>query len=203
MRLQRFKARLVLAISGLLVLGAFATATPASATPSRTAATLRGTTAVTTAPGIAAALLKGGVVPLPTPGTGFGLGLFGGLNVTYRFPITGGNPNLAGPSGDILHSGGIDFVARGKQLEIGRFDIDLAAGKIYADEVNFAAGRIPVLDLDLSGLKVSTPAGSTVLSGISVKLDPAAAGALNSTFGLALPTDGSLVFGSAVVTLRG
>ena len=127
----------------------------------------------------------------------------GGLDVTYRFPITGGNPNLAGPSGDIFHSGGIDFVGRGKHLEIGKFDIDLAAGKIFADQVNFASGRIAVLDLDLSGLKVTSPHGSTVLSGISVKLDPAAAGALNSTFGLALPADGSLVFGSAVVTLKG
>ncbi len=203
MRLHRIKARVVVALSGLLLLATVAAAAPASANPSSTTASLRGTTTVTTAPGIAAALLKGGVLPLPVPGTGFGLGLLGGLSATYRFPITGGDPNLTGPSGDILHSGGIYFLGRGKQLEIGKFDIDLAAGKIYATQVNFAAGRIPVLDLDLTGLKVTTPAGSTVLSGISVKLDPAAAGALNSTFGLALPTDGSLVFGSAMVSLRG
>jgi hypothetical protein len=203
MTLHRIKARVVIAVSGMLLLGAVATATPAAAAPRPSSAALRGTTSVTTAPGIALALIKGGVLPLPVPSTGFGLGFSGGLTATYRFPITGGDPNLAGPSGDILHSGGIDFVSLGKHLEIGKFDIDLAAGKIYADQVNFKPARIPVLDLNLSGLKVATPAGSTVLSGISVKLDPAAAGALNSTFGLALPTDGSLVFGSAVVTLKG
>ncbi len=203
MRLHAIKARLLFMLSGLLLVGMLATAGPASATAPRATATLHGTTSVTTAPGIATALLKGGVLPFPAPGTGFGISERGGLNVTYRFPITGGNPDLAGPSGDILHSGGIDFIGRGKHLEIGQFDIDLAAGTIYADQVNFAPGRIPVLDLDLSGLKVTSPGGSTVLSGISVKLDPAAAGALNSTFGLALPTDGSLVFGTAVVTLKG
>ncbi len=201
MRLHTITARLVLPLSGLLLVGAIATAVPASATVTGKPA-LRGSTSVTTAPGIATALLRGGVLPLPTRGTGFSIGLRGGVNVTYRFAITGGNPNLAAPSGDILHSGGIDFVGRGRHLEIGRFDIDLAAGKIYADQVNYAAGRIAVLDLDLSHLKVTRPHGSTVLSGISVKLDPAAAGALNGTFGLALPADGSLVFGSAVVRLN-
>ena len=112
------------------------------------------------------------------------------------------NPDLAGPSGDILHSGGIYFTSLSKHLEIGRFDIDLAAGKIYATEINFKPGRIAVLDLDLSKLTVGSRNGATVLSGIILRLDPAAAGALNATVGLALPTNGSLTFGTAVVTLR-
>ena len=58
-----------------------------------------------------------------------------------------------------------------------------------------------MLDLDLSGLQVKTTRHRTVLTGITVKLDPAAAGALNATFGLALPTDGSLVFGTARVAI--
>ena len=170
---------------------------------SHNAAGLRGVTQVTTAPGIAATLLKAKIVPLPVPSTSFGLVLSGGLAVRYGFPIVGGDPDLSGPSGDILHSGGIDFVStRGKHLEIGRFDISLDDGVIYATQVNFAPGRIPVLDLDLSGLRVSTSRGATVLSGITLRLDPAAAGALNATFGIALPTDGSLVFGSARLTLR-
>ena len=83
------------------------------------------------------------------------------------------------------------------------FDIDLAAGKVFATQINGAAGRVAILDLDLSKLVVKSEFGATVLTNITVRLDPAAAGALNSTFGLALPTDGSLVFGSAVVTLKG
>ena len=37
---------------------------------------------------------------------------------------------------------------------------------------------------------------------IRVNLDPDGAAALNRTFGVALPTDGSLQFGTATVTLR-
>jgi hypothetical protein len=179
------------------------TAGPAAASPAKVAA-LSGTTSVTTAPGIASTLIRAGVIPLPVPGTSFRLGYQRGLDVTYGFRIVGGNPDLAGPSGDILHSGGIYFTSlRGKHLEIGKFDIDLAAGKIFATEVNFAKSRIAVLDLGLKNLKVTKKGNSTVLSGITLKLDPAAAGALNATFGIKLPTDGSLTFGSAVVTLRG
>ena len=38
-----------------------------------------------------------------------------------------------------------------------------------------SGGRIPVLDLDLSKLTVGSRNGSTVLSGIGLSLDPAAA----------------------------
>ena len=195
---------IVLALMSSVFALVVSTAGPAAATPAPAkAATLSGVTSVTTAPGIAATLIGAGVVPLPVPGTSFRPGYNRGLDVTYGFRITGGHPDLAGPSGDILHSGGIYFSSlRGKHLEIGRFDIDLAAGKIFATEVNFAAARIPVLDLRLANLKVATKGPTTVLSGISLKLDPVAAGALNATFGIALPTDGSLTFGSAVVTLR-
>ena len=180
-----------------------ASAAPVTSSVSH-AVTLAGTTSVTTAPGIAGTLVRAGVIPLPVPGTSFRPGYNRGLNVTYGFRIVGGNPDLAGPSGDILHSGGTYFSSlRGKHLEIGKFDIDLAAGKIFATEVNFASTRIPVFDLVLTNLKVTTKAGSTVLSGIFLRLDPVAAGALNATFGINLPTDGSLTFGSAVVTLRG
>ncbi|GAB3492924.1 hypothetical protein GCM10027572_19620 [Flexivirga lutea] len=163
-----------------------------------------GQTSVTTAPGIALTLIRSGVLPLPVlPRTGFGLSFsHGSLAATYRFPITGGDPDLAGPSGDIHHDGGIYFAGRRSHLEIGRFDIDLSAGKIFADQVDFRGAHLPVLDLDLSGLKVDQHEGRTVLSGIGLKLDPAAANALNSTFDLGLPTDGSLLFGTGQVTLK-
>ena len=194
---------IVLALMSSVLALVVSTAGPAAAAPARTA-TLGGITSVTTAPGIAGTLIGAGVLPLPVPGTSFHPGYHHGLDVTYGFRITGGNPDLAGPSGDIRHSGGIYFTSlRGKHLEIGKFDIDLAAGKIFATEVNFAKARIPVLDLGLADLKVSAKGKTTRLSGISLKLDPAAAGALNATFGIKLPTDGSLTFGSAVVALRG
>src|SRR4051794_574071 len=187
------------AVLGLALALPLAVSGPASAT---TSTRLHGLTTVTTAPGIAKALLGAGVAPLPVkPGTKFGVARVHPLKVSYGFPVTGGNPDLSGPSGDIFHSGGISFVSRTAKLEIGKFDIDLAAGKVFATEINHAPGRIAVLDLDLSGLQVKTTASRTVLTGITVKLDPAAAGALNATFGLALPTDGSLVFGTARVAI--
>ena len=210
--MRRLGARLVLVMLGLAVAALVGSAAPASAAPASATPTVAvpsnrsaslGTTAVTTAPGIAGTLIRSGILPLPAPGTGFGLGFSGGLSATYRFPITGSTANLAGPSGDILHSGGIYFVGLRGRLEIGRFDISLADGTIYATQVNFAPARIPVLTLDLTNLKVSTTRGATVLSGISLKLTKAAADAINATFKVSLPDDGSLVFGSAVVTLRG
>ena len=183
---------------------ASATTRPASKHSAHSASSTRlhGLTTVTTAPGIAKALLGAGVAPLPVkPGTKFKVARVHPLKVSYGFPVTGGNPDLTGPSGDIFHSGGITFRSRTAKLEIGKFDIDLAAGKVFATEINHAPGRIAVLDLDLSGLQVKTTATRTVLTGITVRLDSAAAGALNATFGLALPTDGSLVFGTARVAI--
>lgn len=200
------------AVLGLGLIGTLAAAPASAATTHRSGADavaalakhhdLSGTTTVTTASGIAATLIKAGIAPLPTIGASSKVASTHPLEVAYTFPITGGDPDLTGPSGDVYHSGGIKFVSKTARLEIGRFDIDLAAGKIYTRAVNFAPGRIPVLDLDLSQLVVHSYAHRTVLSGIILKLDPAAAGALNSTFGLALPTDGSLVFGHARVVIK-
>jgi hypothetical protein len=195
------KTKLVLGVTGVALAGLVAAAAPAAAT-SHTSSTLRGTTAVTTAPGIATTLLGQGVLPLPLPGTGIRIGFSGGLTVTYRFPITSGNADLASLSGDIFHSGGINFVSFRAHLSIADFDINLPTAKVYATKVNGAAARVPILDLNISGLKVTSVRDATVLSGIKLYLDPAAAGAVNSTFHLSLPTDGSLLFGTATVTLR-
>ena len=78
------------------------------------------------------------------------------LNATYTFPIYRGNPDLSGPSGDILHPGGIYFLGARGHLSIRNFDIDLAAGKVFADRVNGAKAHVAILDLDLSGLHVAS-----------------------------------------------
>jgi hypothetical protein len=201
MSLRAVRTKVIVGLSGVAVAGLVATAAPADAAASATTS-LRGTTAVTTAPGLATTLIGKGVLPLPLPGTGVRLGFSGGLNVTYSFPITGGNPSLSPLGGDIRHAGGIYFVSLRHRLAIGNFDIDLAAGKVFATKVNFADARVPILDLNLDGLQVSTKNGATVLSGVKLYLDPVAAGVLNSTFHLGLPTDGSLLFGTVLVTLR-
>ncbi len=205
MRHVRKRTAAVVATLGLMLAGLGGLVAPgASAAPQQTThrgSGLSGTTAVTTAPGIAGTLVKSGVIPLPVPPASVRLGYDHGINLTYGFPITGGNPDLDHGTGHILHAGGVNFLGlRGGKLEIGKFDIDLAAGKVFAREVNFEANRIPVFDLDLSKLQVTTRHGTTVLSGIGLDLDPVAADALNTTFGLGLPDDGSLLFGTARVT---
>lgn len=201
MRTITARSKIFLLLCGL-ILAAFISSPSASATGRSHPAKLSGRTTVTTAPGIATTLIKAGVVPLPAPGTRFGIGYRHGLTVSYGFPITGGNPDLAASTGDILHSGGITFISYKNRLQVSNFDIDLAAGKVFATKVNGQPARVALLDLNLSGLKVSTRHDNTVLSGITVNLDPAGAGALNATFGLKLPTDGSLAFGTAIVSLH-
>lgn len=190
----------------LLALLGFAMAPAASAAPrtaSATTAKTLGTTTVTTAPGVAEALLKSGIVPLPAPGTTFGVKYRNGVLVSYGFPITGSTADLTAGTGDITHSGGIVFVGKGKTLAVQDFDIDLAAGKVFATTVNGAAARVPLLDLDLAKVRVGMVGTTTVVSGVGLELDPVAAGVLNSTFGSTLPTDGSLVFGTATIRIRG
>ncbi len=198
------RSKILLAVSAVTMAGLVASAAPAAAAPSGVLPALRGATSVTTAPGIVTALVSKGVLPLPvTPTTGFALGSSGGQPVaTYRFPIYRGNPDLSGPSGDILHLGGIYFLgARGKHLSIRNFDIDLVAGKVFANRVNGAKAHVAILDLDLSGLKVVQKDGATILNGIKVNLDADAATALNATFsGLNLPA--GLAFGTAQVVIK-
>ena len=206
MKRRSIRSTFLLLVSTTALAGLVATAAPSTAAPSTAARTvlpaLQGSTSVTTAPGIVSALLGKGVLPLPVePYTGFRVGLSGGLNATYTFPIYRGNPDLTGPSGDILHTGGIYFLgAHGEHLSIRNFDIDLTAGKVFANRVNGAVAHVAILDLDLSGLKVTTKDGATVLTGIKVSLDAQAAGALDATFtNLDLPA--GLAFGTASVSL--
>ncbi len=201
--LRGVKSKVIIAVSTAALAGLVATAAPAAATP-QTARTNLGNTTVTTAPGVATALLGKGVLPLPIlPRTGFSLGFNRGLTVSYRFPITALNgvaPDLS--AGDILHAGGIDFVSFGGHLAVSDFDISLADGKVYATKANGASARVPVLDLVPSTLKV-TQTSKTLVVRVDVTLDPVAANALNA----AIPNRGldklaGAAFGTAVVTVN-
>ena len=78
-----------------------------------------GATAVTTAPGIAPALLKNGIVPLATaPGTESVVLPKSGPAVRFAFPVTGGSASLSPLGGKIYHAGGIFFanVTNGKTV---------------------------------------------------------------------------------------
>lgn len=191
------------AVTAASLAGGAALAAPADAvTPAHTDSGLHGYTEVVTAPGIASTLVGAGVVPLPVKTTRYGVSGSGAdAQATYRFAIRGGNPNLSVPKGDIYHRGGIDFASVSAQLAVTGFDINLKAGKIYATSVGYKHAKVALLDLDLSGAQITKHNGRTTIADVGLKLDPVAAGVLNQTFGLDLPTDGSLVFGTGTVVV--
>jgi hypothetical protein len=199
----------VIAIGGL-VTGSAATAASAAASQrggaqAAAAVHLRGgATAVTTAPGIAPALLKNGIVPLATwPGTQSVLLAKSGPAARFTFPVTGGRVTLSPLGGKVRHAGGILFlnVTNGKTIEVSRFTIDLS----HADLTGIVNGnpkvRVPLFRLDLSHAKLAAGKHVITARGIGLRLTRAAATALNAALGTRLFSAG-LNLGTAQTLLR-
>jgi hypothetical protein len=197
------------AVSGLLLGGAAGAASAAttSARPQCPTSAVRlsgGQTSVTTAPGIAAALLSHGIVPLATlPGTEGASASKSGIAVTFSFPVTGGRVNLKQLTGTIGHSGGIVFIApaTGKQIAVSNFVINLKARVLTAIVNGNPKARVPLLSLGLGGAKVVASRHAVRVSGIVARLTKTAAGALDATFGTSLFTPG-LELGTARTLVR-
>jgi len=169
------------------------------------AAHLRGgATAVTTAPGIASALLKNGIVPLATsPGKESVLFTKSGPAVRFTFPVTGGSVTLSPLAGKIRHAGGILFanLTNGKNIEVSRFTIDLAHAKLTGIVNGDPKARVPLFRLDLSHAKLAAGKHIATARGIGVKLTSPAAKALNAALGTKLFSAG-LKLGTASTLLR-
>src|ERR1700753_1048423 len=106
MRMIKRVALAVAAAGGILggaagpALASTTSAHPACSTPATHLT--GGHTTLTTAPGIAAALLSHGIVPLATlPGTEGVSTPKSGVAVTFAFPVTGGSVNLKKLTGTI------------------------------------------------------------------------------------------------------
>src|SRR5689334_15357590 len=196
------------AITGLLA-GSAATASAATSQPPRAQAAaavhLRGgATAVTTAPGIAAALLKNGIVPLATwPGSQSVQVGQSGPAVRFAFPVTGGRVSLSPLGGQVYHRGGILFVnaKNGKQVKVSRFTIDLGHADLTGIVNGNPKARVPLFRLDLSHAKLTAGKHIATARGIGVKLTGAAAKALNAALGTKL-FSGGLKLGTASTLLR-
>jgi hypothetical protein len=199
----------VIASAGL-VTGSAATAASAAASQgagAQAAAAVHlqgGVTAVTTAPGIAPALLKNGIVPLATwPGTQSVLSARSGPAARFAFPVTGGRVTLSPLGGKVRHAGGILFlnVTNGKTIEVSRFTIDLS----HADLTGIVNGnpkvRVPLFRLDLSHAKLAAGKHVITARGIGLRLTRAAATALNAALGTKLFSAG-LNLGTASTLLR-
>ena len=208
MRGIRYLAAAV-AITGLLTGSAVTAASAATSqgTAARAAAGVHlrgGTTAVTTAPGVASALLRNGIVPRAIwPGSERVLYGKTGPAVRFAFPVTGGLVTLSPLGGNIYHRGGILFRngKNGKTIEVSRFTIDLTHGDLTGIVNGNPAARVPLFRLGLSHAKVAVGRHLVTARGIVLTLTSVAVKALNSALGTKLFSAG-LELGTARTVLR-
>ena len=202
------KLAVAAATAGLLVGAAAGAASAATAgsQPTRAAAVrlTGGQTSVTTAPGIAGALLKNDIVPIATlPGTEGASSNRGGVYVQFGFPVTGGSVNLSKLTGTIDHRGGILFIdpATGKQIAVSNFIINVGQGDLTAIVNGNPKARVPLLSLGLDHAKITVSRHAVKITGIVVRFTKVAAAALDATFGTTLFT-GGLELGTASTLIR-
>jgi hypothetical protein len=163
-----------------------------------------GTTAVTTAPGVASALLQNGIVPKAVwPGSEQVLHGKNGPAVRFTFPATGGLVTLSTLSGNIYHAGGIVFrnTKNGKTIEVSQFTIDLTRGDLTGIVNGDPAARVPLFRLGLSHARLAAGRHLVKARGIVLTLTSVAAKALNASLGTTLFSAG-LKLGSAGTLLR-
>jgi hypothetical protein len=197
------------AITGLLtgpaVTAASAATSHGAATRGVVGAHLRGgTTAVTTAPGVASALLQNGIVPRAIwPGSERVLPGKNGPAVRFAFPVTGGQVTLSPLGGNIYHAGGIVFrnTRNGKTIEVSQFTIDLTHGDLTGVVNGNPAARVPLFRLGLAHARLAVARHLVTARGIALTLTSVAAKALNAALGTRLFSAG-LELGTARTVLR-
>jgi hypothetical protein len=206
--MRRFRYLATFTMIAGLVAGSAATADAATSQPARPSAVAvhltGGDTTVTTAPGVASALLSKGIVPLATsPGSQSVLSQGGGPAVRFTFPVTGGRVTLNPLGGQIDHCGGILFLnaANGKEIQVSRFIIDLTHADLTGIVNGNPAARVPLFNLSLSHAKLAAGKHTVTASGIGLTLTATAAQALNTALGTTLFSAG-LNLGTAGTLLR-
>lgn len=210
MRITRTVA--TLAASTLLVGGLAVAAAPAASAESAVIPAT-GITSVTTAKGLAPALISKGIVPygLGSTTTQFLYSYSNGLQVRYGFPVTGVTLDDGGSAANpadvnILHSGGLAFanVLKGTRVTTRNYTIDISAGVITADVTANGAsvGRIPVYKIDLSAASVSYTVptdGKADVRNVKVSLADGVAGVLNSVLKTSVFTENATIGTARVV----
>ena len=161
-------------------------------------------TTLTTDPGTTSALFGAGIIPLPVaPSTVAATA----DAARYTFPITRGKVDSATLAGSISHSGGLVLAQRDgmgwKALSLTRFTINITGAPNLTAIVN-GGDRLEIATLDLGSADISkymkNGRAYVSIKNVGVTLNATAMGALNSTFGTALPTEVKL--GTADVLAR-
>jgi hypothetical protein len=161
-------------------------------------------TTLTTDPGTTSALFGAGIIPFPmkpswiTPTSDA---------ARYTFPVTGGRVDAKTLAGRIYHSGGLLLAQRDgmgwKALSLGKFTIHVT-GKPYLSAIVNGGKRLAIADLNLGDAQIKKYAkrGRAYVStkNVGVTLNATAMGAVNGTFGTALPD--SVKLGTANVLAR-
>jgi len=200
----------VTAMAGLMTgsaasASASASASQATGAQGASAVHLRGgATAVSTAPGIATALLKNGIVPLATwPATQSVLLPKSGPAARFTFPVTGGTVTVSPLGGKVNHAGGILFLnaTNGKTIEVSQFTVDLSHADLTGIVNGNPKARVALFRLDLSHAKLAVGKHVITAKRIGLKLTSAAAKALNAALGTSLFSAG-LKLGTAQTLLR-
>ena len=149
-------------------------------------------TSVALDPGTAKALGGLGVSVAPN-----GSAKFDTSTSTVSFPITGGaavihsdmNYKPGYIAGVVIHQGsGLTFTKGSTVVALTDFVVD-PGDSVLTGTVGGQIG-VPLLELDGTNVKVSTPGGAVVLDGTVAKLTATAAGALNKAFGTTAFTPG-------------
>src|ERR1700744_3556958 len=138
-------------------------------------------TSVTTAPGIAAALIGHGIKPSAVwPGTA--KSVKGGSAVQFTFPVTGGWVNLSTLHGTIYHKGGILFSAKKAKIEVSNFVISVHMGLLSAEVNGSPKARVNLLNVSLAHASIHKGWHWVQINGIVLTLTGTAASALDATF---------------------
>ena len=174
-------------------------AAPASATPDKAIITERGFTEVTLDANLIPTLGSLGVTLTPLAAST----LFNDTAGIAYFPIVGGLFDPATTTAEIAHSGGLVLSGDGIQLVVSSFVISLPASGSpvltgLATLNGALVGRIPLFDIDLTGVSISYKAMKLSVDGASLTLNADAAATLNSIFGTTAFAGGLPIGGAEV-----
>lgn len=191
----------VVALLGVLV----GLLVPAGASAAATHQIRSGTTTVSTAPGVAKALLGQGIAAFVTsPGsqTTKNLAATTGPVVVGSYPARSGSIGVGPLRGTVNHVGGL-LMANLKtgigQVLVDNFAIDLKAKQLTA-RVPALGTRVAIFSLNLSKAKAAVTGHVFTASGIILRVTATAAQALNTSLGTTIFTAG-MTFGTASTRL--
>jgi hypothetical protein len=157
-------------------------------------------TCLTVDPGVTQALADAGIVIMPIkPAKASPTEVDCTCTTRFCFPITEGLVDPGTLAGEIWHSGGLTLmrVSDGATLQLRSFRIDTVEGLLYG---LVGDAYVPLLNLDLSAIELGGDFPVVHVKNVGTSLTETAAGAINATFGTALPAD--FPFGVACVKLR-